>query len=184
MVIHTDSQYVLSLLQGSSLPTTHPQLVSLAQQYYTACRTQFRLTIRKVPGHYGVPGNEIADRLAKRGVTSVGTVGRYSTSPSRPLQPPEIGFNSHSWNACSVEDQDKFIVSQFTDNLGLIPHLPLAAKKPWISEDTLHLISAFQSKQYTDMEELKRDRKTIKKSARKDKKIFISRAPRVRFPRN
>ena len=175
MVVYTDSQYVLSLLLGSSLPTTHPQLVALAQQYHTACLTQFRITIGKVPGHHSVPGNEVADRLAKRGVTSVGTVGRYSTSPSRPLQPPEVGFNSHTWNSCSVEEQDKFLVSQFTDNLGLIPHLPLAAKKPWISEETLYLISAYQSKQYIDMEELKRDRKTIKKSARKDKKAFISR---------
>ena len=65
VVVYTDSQYVLSLLQGSSLPTTHTQLVSLAQQYYTACRAQFRLSIQKVPGHHGVPGNELADRLAK-----------------------------------------------------------------------------------------------------------------------
>ena len=84
VVVYTDSQYVLSLLLGSSLPTTHPQLVAPAQQYHTACLTQFRITISKVPGHHGVPGHEIADRLAKRGVTSVGTVGRYSTSPSRP----------------------------------------------------------------------------------------------------
>ena len=143
VVVYTDSQYVLSLLQGSSLPTTHPQLVSLAQQYYTACRAQFRLPIQKVPGHHRVPGNELADRLAKRAVTSTGSVGRYSATPSRRLQPPDIGFNSHSWNECSVEDQDKFIVSHLTDNLNLIPHFPLSAKKPWISEDILQLIAAF-----------------------------------------
>ena len=175
VVVHTDSQYVLSLLQGSSLPTTHPQLVSLAQQYYTDCPTQFRLFVQRVPGHHAVPGNEIADRLAKRGVNSSGTIGRFSTTPSRPLQPPDIGFNSHSWKEFSVEGQDKFIVSQLTDNLGLIPHLPLAAKKPWISEDTLQLIADFQSRQFTEMDDLKRARKIIKKSAHKDKKLVISR---------
>ena len=96
-------------------------------------------------------------------------------APSRPLQPPDIGFDSHAWNEYSVEDQDKFIVSQLTDNLSLIPHLPLSAKKPWISEDTLQLIVAFQSRQFTDIDDLKQARKTIKKAARKDKKVFISR---------
>ena len=38
VVVYTDSQYVLDLLNGSSLPSTHPQLVNLAQQYYTALR--------------------------------------------------------------------------------------------------------------------------------------------------
>ena len=38
LIIYTDSQYALSLLLGSSLPTTHHQLVVLAQKYYTALR--------------------------------------------------------------------------------------------------------------------------------------------------
>ena len=41
VVVYTDSQYVLDLLNGSSLPSTHPQLVNLAQQYFTALRVQF-----------------------------------------------------------------------------------------------------------------------------------------------
>ena len=175
VVVYMDSSYVLDLLQGSSLPTTHPQLVSLAQQYYTAARIFYRLRIQKVPGHHGVPGNEMADLLAKKGVTSTGSVGRYMFSPSRPLQPPEIGFNSHTWNSISVQEQDEFIVSQLSDNMDLVPVLPLAAKKPWISAETLQLISELQEKTYETVDDLKRDRKIIKKAARKDKKLFISR---------
>ena len=110
-----------------------------------------------------------------RGVTSTGTLGRFSTTPSRPLQPPNIGFNLHSWKDFSVEDQDKFIVSQLTDYLPLVPNLPLSAKKPWISEDALQLIADLQSQQFTDNNDIKQARKRIKKAARKNKNVFISR---------
>ena len=70
LIIYTDSQYALSLLLGSSLPTTHQQLVVLAQKYYTALRCLYRVTLRKVPSHEGIPGNELADTLAKRHLLS------------------------------------------------------------------------------------------------------------------
>ena len=57
------------------------------------------------------------------------------------------------------------------DNFHLIPELPLAAKKPWISERTLRLISTFQATTFTDCAPLKAARKAIKKSARNDKKL-------------
>ena len=38
LTIYTDSQYVLSILQGDALPVTHHQLVTVAQKYYTAIR--------------------------------------------------------------------------------------------------------------------------------------------------
>ena len=108
VVVYTDSQYVLSLLLGTSLPCTHPQLLSLAQQYYAALRAQYRVSIQKVPGHRGYPGNEIADLMAKKGVTQLGSLGRCSTSPSSPLSPPDTGFNNSSWAAIGVEARDKF----------------------------------------------------------------------------
>ena len=131
-----------------------------------AARIHFGISISKVPGHRGIPGNEITDSSTKRAVTSSGTTRRYGSSSS--LRPPNIGFHSHIWSAQSVEDQDKYISETFNSSLPLILELPLAAKKPWISEDTLNFISAFQTKQYSDMTELKRDRRLIEKSACKD----------------
>ena len=72
-----------------------------------------------------------------------------------------------------VEGQDKFIVSQLTDYLPLVPKLPLCAEKPWLSEGTLQLIADLQSQQFTDSNDIKQGRKGIKKAARKDN-VFIS----------
>ena len=172
IMVYTDSQYVLDLLHGSSIPSTHPQLVNLAQQYYTALSVQYTLTIAKVPGHKGFPGNEMADLLAKRGVTRFGTLGRFSATPSQPLRPPDIGHNQHLWLSQTVQQQSDFINTQFQQHSRLIPELPLSAKKPWISPDTLALISDFQSETFNDLAQLKAARKAIKKAARKDKKTL------------
>ena len=59
-------------------------------------------------------------------------------------------------------------------NFHLIPEIPLSAKKPWISDATLSLITSFQSQPFEDLSQLKAARKAIKKSARRDKKLFIA----------
>ena len=92
VTIYTDSQYAQSLLLSSSTPVSHHQLVILAQQYFTALRTVYRVHLLKVPSHEGIPGNELADSLAKRGVHSSGKLGRFSTTSSTSLRPPDIGF--------------------------------------------------------------------------------------------
>ena len=102
VVVYTDSQYVLDLLDGSSLPSSHPQLIKLAQQFYTALRVQFSFKIAKVPGHKVYPGNEMADVLAKRGVTRTATAGRFPCTPSRPFKPPDIRFNQLEFSYCST----------------------------------------------------------------------------------
>ena len=85
VIIHIDSTYVIRSLRGDQLPSTHHQLVELAQQYYTALRAVYYVDLVKVPSHVGIPGSELADSLAKRGVTSSGRVGRFlSRSPLNP----------------------------------------------------------------------------------------------------
>ena len=128
VIIYTDSQYAQSLLLGSSTPVAHHQLVILAQQYFTALRTVYRVHLLKVPSHEGIPGNELADRLAKKGVHSSGKLGRFSTTPSTSLRPPDIGFNEAHWTLLPVTSQDDFLQSHIKDNFHLIPELPLAAK--------------------------------------------------------
>ena len=173
LTIYTDSSYAKNLLLGSSLPATHPQLVALAQQYFAALRSTFYVLLLSVPAHQGVPGNEIADRLAKKGVTESCKIGRFSFSPVASLSPPEFTFNFEEWSSKTVDKQDSFLTEILTSSLSLIPEIPISAKKPWISKSTLDLIDRFQKTKYDDVSEVKKARKQIKKSARKDKKSFV-----------
>ena len=105
VTLDTDSQYALSLLMGSSIPATHHQLFVFAQHYFTALRCCYKVKILKVPSHEGIPGNDLADRFANRGVTSFDSLGRFFSSPSAPLRPPEVGFNQQSWSSLSTASQ-------------------------------------------------------------------------------
>ena len=172
--IFIDSTYVIRSLQGDQLPFTHHQLVELALQYYTALRTVCKVTLHKVPSHVSIPGNELADSLAKRGVNSFGSLGRFSPPRTRPLSPPQLGYNSDIWNSKTPQEQSEFLRELLLKHRHLIPSLPVSAKKPWISESTLSLISTFQSVSDFTTPELKAIRKRIKKSASKDKKQYIA----------
>ena len=79
------------------------------------------------------------------------------------------------WNSKTPQEQSEFPRELPLKHRHLIPSLPVSAKKTWISETTLSLISAFQSVSDLTTPELKaiRSRKRIKKSASKDKKQFI-----------
>ena len=156
-----DSSYVIRSLQGDQLPSTHHQLVELAQQYYTALRTVYYVELVKVPSHIGIPGNELADSLAKRGVSSFGSLGRFSIRA--PLNPPLLGYNSDLWLAKTPPEQSDFICSLLLSNKHLIPTLPASAKKPWITSSTLDLISKFQDCTDLTVPEIKSLRKRIKK---------------------
>ena len=79
------------------------------EQYYTAIRTQYRVVLHKVEAHVGIYGNELADSLAKAGVTSYGNLGRFQGPRTRPLNPPDIGFNQDDWKALGVEEQSRIL---------------------------------------------------------------------------
>ena len=174
IIIYTDSQYAADLLRGSSVPNSHPQLVALSQKYFTALRTQYNVALRKIPSHKGIPGNEIADVAANKGVYSHSSIGRFSTYPTSGLSPPDLFYYTEEWSQRSVTEQDAVITKIFKDALPLVPEIPLSAKKPWISAATLSLIAETQASTYTDLQALKARRKLIKKSARQDKKRFIA----------
>ena len=59
MVFLTDALSVLQALDNNKLP----QLAKALQQLSTSCR----VTLQWIPAHCGVPGNELADKLAKQG---------------------------------------------------------------------------------------------------------------------
>ena len=109
VIIHIDSTYVIRSLRGDQLPSAHHQLVERAQQYYTALRTIYYVDLVKVPCHIGIPGNELADSLAKRGVSSFGHTGRFSSRT--PLCPPQLGYNSDIWLSTTPQEQSDFLCS-------------------------------------------------------------------------
>ena len=96
LVVYTDSQYVLSVVQGDARPTTPHQLVSRGQKHYTAVRRKYRATVLKISSHVGIPGNELADSLAKRGIHARSSVGRLSYIPVQPSSPPESPLTRNS----------------------------------------------------------------------------------------
>ena len=173
LTIFTDSQYVLSILQGDAVPITHHRLATVAQKYYTAIRCKYRTFLQKVSSHVGIPGNELADTLAKRGVHSRSSLGRFAPPTLQSLTPPDINFNHSQWTCKTTNEQDEMLQNLFTSNLPLIPLLPQSAKKPWISPDTLKKIDKFQHTTFTDVAALKQARKHIKKAARNDKKKLL-----------
>ena len=173
ITIYTDSEYAMRLILGDSLPNTHHQLVTLAQQYYTALRTLHHVTLSKVEGHSGVIGNELADSLAKKGVKEYGSLGRFSGSRTAALSPPDIGYNTDQWLSLSPDEQNLRLLDMIRKHIPLIPTLPVSAKKPWISPSTLEYITSFQARTDLTIAEVKQYRNKIKKLARKDKKQFI-----------
>ena len=90
--VFIDSQYVVRCLLGDQLPSTHHQLAELVQQYFTALRTVYFVQLIKVSSHIGIPGNELADVLANRGVSSYGTIGRFSTNPTTLFHHLKLGI--------------------------------------------------------------------------------------------
>ena len=96
----------MRLILGDSLPNTHHQLVTLAQEYFTALRTLHHVTLSKVAGHSGIIGNELADSLAKKGVQEYGSLGRFSGSRTAALSPPDIGYNTDQWLSLSPDEQN------------------------------------------------------------------------------
>ena len=173
ITIYTDSEYAMRLILGDSLPNTHHQLVTLAQQYFTALRTLHHVTLSKVAGHSGILGNELADSLAKKGVHEYGSLGRFSGHRTAALSPPDIGYNTDQWLSLSPDEQNLRLLELIRKHTPLIPSLPVSPKKPWISPSTLEYITSFQSRTDLTSAEVKQYRNKIKKLARKDKKQFI-----------
>ena len=92
VIIYIDSSYVICSLRDDQFPSIHLQLVELAQQYYTSIRIVYYVDLVKIPSHIDIPGNELADSLAKRDISSYSRIGLFSSHS--PLNPPQLGYNS------------------------------------------------------------------------------------------
>ena len=171
--VYTDSQYAMNILLGDSIPSTHFTIVARMQKYWFAIRNRFHITIEKVPSHVGIPGNELADQMARAGNHSIGSLGRFSRVPSHSLQPPEAHLDLTNWESMTLNDQNAFFRRTIDEAKKLIPVLPLQPRKAWISRGTLDLITTLRDSTGLTPEEVKAFRKCIKKSARQDKRLFV-----------
>ena len=106
--VYTDSQYAMNILLGDSFPATHYKIVARLQKCWLAIRGKFHISIEKVPSHVGVPGNEMADTMARAGNHSFGSVGRFSQVPAESLRPPASNLDLTSWESMSLNDQNAF----------------------------------------------------------------------------
>ena len=158
--IFIDSSYVIRSLPGDQLPSTHHQQVEFAQQYHTALRAVHKVTLHKVSSHTGIPGNELADSLAKRGVTIYGSLGRFSPPRTLLLSPPQLGYNSDIRLSKSPQEQSDFLCFPILNHRSLIPTLPVSPKKLGFHK-TLSLITSLHSSTDLTILELKASRKRI-----------------------
>ena len=121
--VYTDSQYAMNILLGDSIPSTHFTIVARMQKYWFAIRNKFHVTIEKVPSHVGIPGNELADQMARAGNHSIGSLGRFSRVPSKSLQPPEAHLDLTNWESMTLNDQNAFFRRTIDEAKKLIPVL-------------------------------------------------------------
>ena len=73
----------MNTLLGASLPATHYKIVVWLERYWFAIRGKIHFSIEEVPSHVGVPGNEMADKMLRAGIHSLGRLGRFSRFPSQ-----------------------------------------------------------------------------------------------------
>jgi ribonuclease HI len=86
VVIHTDSQYSIGVLQKGWKAKANTDLVASVKKKLAARTSRARLTY--VPGHAGVPLNERADALAREAV-STRTSRRAEFPPAASAPPPK-----------------------------------------------------------------------------------------------
>ena len=159
VIFHFDSQYVIDLLLGLSLPSTNSGLAILLLDYYHYLSSLSCVELRKVKSHTGIPGNDRADLNATKGLSSCTSIGRFATFP--PLDLP-----SQTW----IHLQQRLTLSK-SFKLSLPPPKPPLARKPYISSATISLISQLP---HTTSTELKPRRNKTKESFKLKKKRRIS----------
>ena len=70
IIFHLDSQCVIDLLLGLSLPSSNIELAILLLDFHHYLASRTYVELRKVKSHTGIPGNDRADLNASKGITS------------------------------------------------------------------------------------------------------------------
>jgi hypothetical protein len=89
--IFIDNQYAIRAADSYTRVRANRRQVKLTRDALASLRNITTVTLHWVPGHASIPGNELADRLAKRGasgITSHDLISLEDPSPSIPASRP------------------------------------------------------------------------------------------------
>ena len=89
--IYIDNQYAIRMADSTGRARANRRQVKLTREALTSLRLITNVSLHWVPGHAGVPGNELADRLAKRGAKGTTSHDPLSLEEKAPSIPPPRG---------------------------------------------------------------------------------------------
>ena len=95
--IFIDNQYAIRAADSYTRVRANRRQVKLTRDALASLRNITTVTLHWVPGHAGIPGNELADRLAKRGasgITSHDLISLEDPSPSIPASRVPQGWRN------------------------------------------------------------------------------------------
>ena len=129
IIFHLDSQYVIDLLLGLSLPSSNIELAILLLDFYHYLASRTYVELRKVKSHTGIPGNDRADLNASNGITSCTPIDRFAT-----FQPLTLPVLPRMDTPSSAQDSLKIVQANTSSSDECFP------PKSSYSLQTLHLI--------------------------------------------
>jgi len=175
VVIKVDSQYALDVMLGLAVPTTHAALISVLRAQLSSTLSVRHLFFEKVASHIGIPGNERADSLAKKGETGrFAWKGRFSSVSPVPIWSPATETDTSWLQAHSVSEQTSLLVNALKDSAVTLVQRPVLPRKPYISSETWASIERLHGLTSPSQESERRYwRNKTKKLAKKDKKLWI-----------
>ena len=153
---HTDSQWAINTITGRWRSNCHHDLIQLANKLSKLVKTHFQWVKRRSSQE----GNERADKLADKGKQT--TTRRGSTAMI-----PILGQQHTSAAQTSLVTQLQEAAKQ-----GFAPNASNRSK-PWITEQTLDLLSQARTAEATCISEAKQKRNQAASSARKDRIKWI-----------
>ena len=165
-----DSQWTQKVITGQWRAKRHKNMVQTARSLHQQLTAQTHVNWKWVKGHTGNQGNERADRLADAGKQLQTAFGGRYNRPSLPPIPAQPAIVQQPQTHSNIDDAaaqlTTAIVRSATIAFGQARRKP---KQPWISANTLQLLTSARSLLAIDDPAANAKLKEAKKAARHDK---------------
>ena len=123
LVIITDSQYSIDLLNGTSQPQSNTALVLRCRQLLADCKAAgTEVLLNKITSHTRNKWNDHADRLANLGATKSTKLGRYAPLVASPLPATQTHISPISSSVSTAVPLTYFDHSKSTEQLEDLEH--------------------------------------------------------------